>query len=84
MTYDEATDKVMKEIRAHMKSHGWDLDFGFQREEIFYKVHGHHLEDFLINRILASKDLVLKFKNGKGIPGLFIGKIAKKKVRRKK
>lgn len=83
-----AAKKVARSIQKHMRTDGWDLDYGFQVEEVFYQAFGHHLEDYLFEELCKfKKPLVLKMKGNRVVLSKKKTKkdlVLRKKLRRKK
>lgn len=52
--FTKAAKRVMKTIDEHFKKDKWDLDLGFQVDEVFYEAYGEHLETYLMKELFSN------------------------------
>lgn len=46
-----AAATVLKKVRKHFKTDGYDLDFSVLKDELFYAAFGHHLENYILSKL---------------------------------
>lgn len=51
--------RIVREMKKHFKKDGWPLRYSFYKDDLFYAVFGHHLENYLL-RALARSNMALQ------------------------
>lgn len=82
--FRKAAKPIMKEVKRHFKRDGWDLDFGHLKDDLFYEVYGHHLENYILDLMPKGVCLTAKENNIKTVLSKHVVRPPKKVRRGKK